>query len=156
MGEPSVTPLPRHRGCGCVVSRVGRWRRDDRRERRRSMAMLVREGEAARSHPLEPVVPGGVRVRHLVKTYPGPVEALRDVSFDVQPGEVFRLLGPNGAGKSTAVGVLTTTVRPTGGRVLVGGYDVTTQPLEARRVSSVVFQDPAVDRGLSGRRNLEI
>src|SRR5437868_14495802 len=52
--------------------------------------------------------------------------------------------------------MLTTTVAPTSGTAKVAGYDVAKHPLPARRVSSVVFQDPVVDRSLTGRRNLEI
>src|SRR5690242_14028108 len=96
-----------------------------------------------------------IEVRALAKTYPGGAEAVKGIDFDVDPGEVFGLLGPNGAGKSTTVGMLTTTVEPTGGRALIGGFDVQAEPLAARRVSSVVFQEPVVDRALSGRRNLE-
>jgi hypothetical protein len=69
---------------------------------------------------------------------------------------VFGLLGPNGAGKSTTIGMLTTTIVPTGGAARVGGFDVTREPLAARRISSVVFQDSVVDRALSGQRNLDI
>ena len=54
-----------------------------------------------------------IEVRGLGKTYPGGVEAVQGIDFDVSPGEVFGLLGPNGAGKSTTIGMLTTTVRPT-------------------------------------------
>jgi ABC-2 type transport system ATP-binding protein len=97
-----------------------------------------------------------IEVRALSKVYPGGVEAVKGIDFDVEAGEVFVLLGPNGAGKSTTIGMLTTTVRPTGGRARLAGFDVVEEPLEARRVSSVVFQEPVVDRGLSGRRNLEI
>src|ERR687885_362156 len=74
--------------------------------------------------------------------------------FDVAPGEVFGLLGPNGAGKSTTIGMLTTTLVPTSGTARLAGFDVVAQPLEARRVASVVFQGPVVDRALTGRRNL--
>src|SRR5205823_14182742 len=95
-------------------------------------------------------------VRELRKTYPGDVEAVKGIDFEVAAGEVFGLLGPNGAGKSTTVGMLTTTIAPTGGRALVAGYDVATEPLGARSVSSVVFQDSVVDRALTGRRNLDI
>ena len=68
-------------------------------------------------------------VENLVKTYPGtrkspPVEAVRGVSFSVEPGEFFGLLGPNGAGKSTTLGCISTLVRPTSGRILVDGVDV--------------------------------
>src|SRR3954451_17906515 len=97
-----------------------------------------------------------VEVRQLTKTYPGGVEAVKAIDFSVAPGEVFGLLGPNGAGKSTTVGMLTTTVAPTSGTAVLAGYDVVRSPLAARAVSSVVFQEPVVDRALTGRRNLDI
>ena len=97
-----------------------------------------------------------IEVRRLRKVYPGGVEAVAGIDFEVKPGEVFGLLGPNGAGKSTTIGMLTTTVAPTSGTARVGGYDVVTKPLAARSVSAVVFQEAVVDRSLSGVRNLEI
>jgi ABC-2 type transport system ATP-binding protein len=97
-----------------------------------------------------------VSVRRLAKTYPGGVEAVRGIDFDVAPGEVFGLLGPNGAGKSTTIGMLTTTISPTRGTATLAGFDVVRQPLQARAVSSVVFQEPVVDRGLTGRANLDL
>ena len=97
-----------------------------------------------------------IDVRNLAKTYPGDVRAVRDISFDVAPGEVFGLLGPNGAGKSTTVGMLTTTIVPSSGGAWLAGVDVVREPLAARAVSSVVFQESVVDQALSGRRNLEI
>ena len=97
-----------------------------------------------------------IEVRKLRKVYPGDVEAVKGIDLDVGAGEVFGLLGPNGAGKSTTVGMLTTTVVPTSGTARLGGFDVATQPLPARGLSSVVFQDSVVDRSLTGRRNLEI
>lgn len=97
-----------------------------------------------------------VEVEDLKKTYAGGVQAVRGVSFAVAPGEVFGLLGPNGAGKSTTIGMLTTTIKPTSGSARLAGYDVRTEPIRARSVSSVVFQDAVVDRALSGRRNLQL
>jgi ABC-2 type transport system ATP-binding protein len=97
-----------------------------------------------------------VEVSQLRKTYPGGVEAVKGIDFTVAPGEVFGLLGPNGAGKSTTIGMLTTTVAPTSGSARLAGYDVATQPLLARGVSSVVFQDAVVDGALSGLANLEL
>ena len=97
-----------------------------------------------------------IEVEKLSKTYPGGVEAVKAIDFEVEAGEVFGLLGPNGAGKSTTIGMLTTTVAPTSGRARLGGIDVAEQPLEARAVSSVVFQDQVLDRALSGRFNLEL
>src|SRR5437667_10785684 len=97
-----------------------------------------------------------VEVTGLTKTYPGGIDAVKGIDFDVAPGEVFGLLGPNGAGKSTTIGMLTTTVRPTGGSARLAGHDVVNEPLAARAQSSVVFQEQVLDRSLSARRNLEI
>jgi ABC-2 type transport system ATP-binding protein len=97
-----------------------------------------------------------IEVEKLRKVYAGGVEAVKGIDFEVAPGEVFALLGPNGAGKSTTIGMLTTTVRPSGGTARLAGFDVRTQPLGARGVSSVVFQEPVVDRSLTGRNNLDL
>ena len=97
-----------------------------------------------------------IDVRALRKTYADGVEAVKGVSFDVAAGEVFGLLGPNGAGKSTTIGILTTTVKPTGGTARVAGFDAATDPISARASSSVVFQDQVLDGSLTGRRHLDI
>jgi ABC-2 type transport system ATP-binding protein len=97
-----------------------------------------------------------IEAHNLTKTYPGGVQAVKGIDFTVDPGEVFGLLGPNGAGKSTTVGMLTTTIRPTAGTAKLAGYDVARQPLLARSVSSVVFQEAVVDAGLTGRANLKL
>ena len=97
-----------------------------------------------------------IEVHGLRKVYPGGVEAVRGIDFTVDAGEVFGLLGPNGAGKSTTIGMLTTTIVPTGGTARLAGHDVVTEPIAARAVSSVVFQEQVLDRTLTGRRNLAI
>ena len=61
------------------------------------------------------------------------VEAVRGISFTVEPGRIFGLLGPNGAGKTTTLRVLATLLPPTSGRAVVAGYDVVEEPLEVRR-----------------------
>ncbi|WP_373649887.1 ABC transporter ATP-binding protein [Schlesneria sp. DSM 10557] len=58
--------------------------------------------------------------------------ALEDVTFTVQPGEIFGLLGPNGAGKTTCLRILSTVLKPTRGRARVAGYDVAQSPEEVR------------------------
>jgi ABC-2 type transport system ATP-binding protein len=97
-----------------------------------------------------------VEVHDLHKTYPGGVEAVRGISFDVAPGEVFGLLGPNGAGKSTTIGMLTTALTPTRGSARVAGIDVSRHPAAARAASGIVFQESVVDAALTGRRNLGV
>jgi ABC-2 type transport system ATP-binding protein len=97
-----------------------------------------------------------VRAEELVKTYPGEVQAVRGVSFEVAAGEAFGLLGPNGAGKTTTIGMLNTAVVPTSGRALLAGRDVARDPNGARAISSVVFQEAVVDHPLTGRQNLEL
>ena len=77
-------------------------------------------------------------MERLAKTYPGGTEAVRGISFTVPAGEVFGLLGLDGAGKSTTIGMLTTAIAPTAGRVLLAGLDVAAEPLRARRVGAVV------------------
>jgi ABC-2 type transport system ATP-binding protein len=97
-----------------------------------------------------------IEAHQLRKMYPGGVEAVKGIDFEVDHGEVFGLLGPNGAGKSTTVGMLTTTIVPSGGIARLVGYDVAKQPLLARSVSSVVFQEAVVDAPLTGRANLQL
>ncbi|MDQ2669462.1 MAG: ATP-binding cassette domain-containing protein [Gemmatimonadota bacterium] len=72
----------------------------------------------------------------------------------VAPGEVFALLGPNGAGKTTTINVLTTLVRPDGGRAQVAGADVAAHPDLVRRRISLTGQTAAVDEVLTGAENL--
>ncbi len=96
-----------------------------------------------------------VGVEDLVKRYPkSAVNAVDGISFTVEPGEVFGLLGPNGAGKTTTVGMLTTRIRPTAGRALVGGLDVMADPVGARARLAVVPQRSNLDRAISIRDNL--
>jgi ABC-2 type transport system ATP-binding protein len=73
-----------------------------------------------------------IEVEGMTKFY-GPHPAVMDVNFRVYEGEIVAFLGPNAAGKTTTMRVLTGYLPPTYGRVLVAGYDVAEQPLEARR-----------------------
>jgi ABC-2 type transport system ATP-binding protein len=103
-------------------------------------------------------VPGAVRTEGLRKTYKtarGDVPAVRGIDLDIADGEFFGLLGPNGAGKSTTMGMLTTLVRPTGGRALVAGIDVVADPVGVKRRIGVVPQNNALDMQLTVTENLE-
>jgi ABC-2 type transport system ATP-binding protein len=99
-----------------------------------------------------------IAIRGLSKVYQsarGEVAALRGIDLDVSRGEFFGLLGPNGAGKSTTIGVLTTLVKPTSGRVLVWQRDVVTDPIGVRRRIGVTTQGQNFDRYLTVAENLE-
>lgn len=74
-----------------------------------------------------------IDVDHLSMRY-GPTVALADVSFQVRCGEILGFLGPNGAGKTTVMKILTTVIFPTAGTARVGGHDVGTDPMPARRM----------------------
>ncbi|MGB9683070.1 MAG: ATP-binding cassette domain-containing protein [bacterium] len=95
-----------------------------------------------------------IEVNRLSKTYPGGIEAVKGITFDVEEGEIFGFLGPNGAGKSTTMMMLTTLIKPTSGSAKVCGYDIVNQPNPVRFSIGYVSQDLAVDDTLTGRENL--
>ena len=95
-----------------------------------------------------------VRVDGLEKTYPPAVRAVAGLDLEIRQGEIFGLLGPNGAGKSTTVGVCTTRIRPSAGRVTVQGIDVVADPVATRRRIGVVTQYNTLDRACTVHENL--
>jgi ABC-2 type transport system ATP-binding protein len=96
-----------------------------------------------------------IQVEELVKRYrKADRNAVDSVSFEVEPGEFFALLGPNGAGKTTTISILTTTLAPTSGRVLIGGADAFRDPAAVRRQVGIIFQKPSIDMNLSGEENV--
>jgi ABC-2 type transport system ATP-binding protein len=96
-----------------------------------------------------------ILVEGLTKSF-GEVRALRGIDLSVPRGTVLGVLGPNGAGKTTAVRILTTLLRPDGGRALVEGYDVVRQAAAVRRTIGLSGQSAAIQEELTGRENLEI
>ena len=98
-----------------------------------------------------------VVVEKLSKHYAGPppVDAVRGIDLEVARGEIFGLLGPNGAGKTTTVGMCTTRVVPTAGRVTVDGIDVGADPPGARSRIGVVTQFNTLDRSCTVFENLQ-
>ena len=83
-------------------------------------------------------------VRGLTKTYKNGVQALKGIDLDVEQGDFFALLGPNGAGKSTLIGIITSLVNKTAGKVSVFGHDIDTdlagQGLHRHRATGIQFQ----------------
>lgn len=96
------------------------------------------------------------------KTYPArtagaaPLQALDQVTLDVEEGEFFGLLGPNGAGKTTLISILAGLATATQGRVLVHGHDVNTDYAAARRLLGVVPQELVFDPFFTVRESLRI
>jgi ABC-2 type transport system ATP-binding protein len=84
-----------------------------------------------------------IEVAGLTKRY-GPTLAVSDVSFEVVKGEVLGFLGPNGAGKTTTMRVITGYLPPSEGKVLVAGYDIVEEPLEAKRRTGYLPETPPV------------
>ena len=95
-----------------------------------------------------------VDVKNIKKTFTSKqdtVEAVKDVSFQVEQGEIFGLLGPNGAGKSTTILMLTTLLSITKGSASILGIDVETQDKQVREKIGVALQDTGIDPILTGR-----
>jgi ABC-2 type transport system ATP-binding protein len=108
-------------------------------------------------------MPGVISIENLTKTYASGQHALKDVSLDIRPGEIFALLGPNGAGKTTLISIVCGIVRKTSGTVSVNGYDIVRDYRAARSQIGLVPQELAIEafetvwaaatfsRGLFGR-----
>jgi len=94
-----------------------------------------------------------IRTLDLSKSF-GDRHAVRGVSFEVAPGEIFGYLGRNGSGKTTTVRMLTTLTRPTSGGAWVAGVDVAREPAAVRRRIGVTMQDAALDPAMIGTEHL--
>ena len=95
-----------------------------------------------------------IRCENLSKRYRGGLMAVDHLDLVVHPCEIFGLLGPNGAGKTTTVGMLTTLVTPTGGKALIDGVDVGSDPAFVKQMIGVVSQTNNLDRALTVWENL--
>src|ERR1700727_434146 len=86
-----------------------------------------------------------ISVSHLNKTYASCFQALKDVSLEIQHGEIFALLGPNGAGKTTLISVICGIVNPSSGTVTVDGHDILTDYRASRTMIGLVPQELTTD-----------
>ncbi len=100
-----------------------------------------------------------VETKDLAKTFgnaqKSEVQAVKGIDLQIQKGEIFSLLGPNGAGKTTTISMISGLIEPTRGDATIGGYSITRQPLQAKRLLGVVPQEIALYPTLSARQNLE-
>jgi ABC-2 type transport system ATP-binding protein len=90
-------------------------------------------------------MPSTLSISHLTKTYASGLQALKDVSLEVQRGEIFALLGPNGAGKTTLINIVCGIVRPTSGQVVADGHDIAREYRAARTLIGLVPQELTTD-----------
>jgi ABC-2 type transport system ATP-binding protein len=113
-------------------------------------------------------MPLAVQVENLSKTYhtkqrkglfkaeKRAVLALKDVSLEVQTGEIFGLLGPNGAGKTTLIKIITTLLLPSSGRARVNGFDIAKESNQVRAsVGCMLMGERGLYWKLTGRENLQ-
>ncbi len=84
-----------------------------------------------------------IRIENLTKNF-GDFKAVDGLDLHVRQGEIFGFLGPNGAGKTTTVKILSGIMRPSSGRVLIAGYDVDRQPVEAKKCLAYIPDEPFV------------
>ncbi|MBL8118988.1 MAG: ABC transporter ATP-binding protein [Anaerolineae bacterium] len=100
-----------------------------------------------------------VEARGLTKTFRRAdgteVLAVQGIDLDIHKGEVFSMLGPNGAGKTTTISMISGLLAPTSGDAKIGGYSITKQPMEAKKLLGVVPQEIALYPMLTARQNLE-
>jgi ABC-2 type transport system ATP-binding protein len=92
----------------------------------------------------------------LAREFEGGIKAVDGVDLAVAEGEIYGFLGPNGAGKTTTVRMLTTLLRPTGGRATVAGLDVVEDPGGVRRKIGVALQEAALDPLMTGRELIHL
>ncbi|MCW3489493.1 ABC transporter ATP-binding protein [Dethiobacter alkaliphilus] len=96
-----------------------------------------------------------LEVNNLVKNY-GKKEAVKNITFKIQPGEIYGFLGHNGAGKTTTIKACTGLLKPTSGAVKICGYDIVSQPLEAKNNFGYVPENPYLYNKLTGREFLSV
>ena len=92
-----------------------------------------------------------IEVSNLQRAFSDEVLAVAEIDLYVDEGEIYAFLGPNGAGKTTTVRMLTTLLRPTGGRATVAGHDVVADPAAVRAEIGVALQEAALDPLMTGR-----
>ncbi|RAP34945.1 multidrug ABC transporter ATP-binding protein [Candidatus Marinamargulisbacteria bacterium SCGC AAA071-K20] len=86
-----------------------------------------------------------IEIKSLNKTYKDGFSALSNISLDIFPSEVLALLGPNGAGKTTLISMICSLTTISAGSIIVGGFDITKNPLEARRLIGLVPQELTIN-----------
>jgi ABC-2 type transport system ATP-binding protein len=94
-----------------------------------------------------------VQILNLKKAY-GSFNAVKDISFEVYPGEIFGILGINGAGKTTTLRMLAGVLKPTSGTISIGGFDLSKETIQAKQITGYIPDRPYLYNKLTGREFL--
>jgi len=118
----------------------------------------MRRGKMPRLLSAQPDGTEGIMltITNFSKTYAGGKKAVDNLSLTVNAGEIMGFIGHNGAGKTTTIKMLSCLTKPTGGDALVGGYSITKEPEQVKRLIGVSPQETAVAPNLSVKENLEL
>jgi len=95
-----------------------------------------------------------IQLEHLSKKF-GTFTAVNDLNLNIAEGEIFGFLGPNGAGKTTTIRMMMGLLKPTAGRIALGGHDLAVDPLAAKAIAAFVPDRPYIYEKLTGREFLE-
>lgn len=96
-----------------------------------------------------------IEVLNVSKIYLGAKDyAVKNISFNVNSGEVFGLLGHNGAGKTTLIRMLTTLYEPTEGKIFINKYNTKTDKIKIKKIIGIVFENPILYEELTGEENI--
>ena len=96
-----------------------------------------------------------IDICHLKKSY-GSIQAVKDITFDVEEGALFAFLGCNGAGKSTTIDILCTFLKKDSGTVKIGGYDLDKESQKIKEMIGIVFQQSVLDGMLTVEENMKL
>lgn len=89
-------------------------------------------------------------IKKVTKSYDGKRNAIEELSLNINQGEIFGFLGPNGAGKTTTIRMITGILEPTEGEILVNGFDITKNPIEAKKSFTYVPDHPEIFKSIKG------
>ena len=91
-----------------------------------------------------------IEIKHVTKIYGGTHKAVDDISLEIPTGEIIGFIGPNGAGKTTTIKMITGSLQPDEGEILINGKNIVKEPLEAKREFGLVPDNPDIFLRLKG------
>jgi len=96
-----------------------------------------------------------IKITNVSKQF-GQLKAVNNLNLNIKKGEIFGFIGPNGAGKTTTIKMLTGIIAPSTGKITIGGFDIQSKPVEAKKLLGYIPDDPYVYPDLTGREFLHL